>query len=104
MMRPHASHYYTSPHIAAEQVPIRRPILITGMYRTGTTLLQRLLARDPVARSVKLFELHGPLEYPTASKAEYNGNDPDRITAAQSITKGVISNIAVFVICDDIGR
>ena len=34
-----------------ERVEIRRPLFIVGFPRTGSTLLQRLLARDPAARS-----------------------------------------------------
>ena len=35
------------PHLAAYEQPIERPIVVTGLPRSGTTLLQRLLTADP---------------------------------------------------------
>jgi Sulfotransferase family len=43
------------PDIAA--VPVARPLLIAGFGRTGSTLLQHLLALDPNARTPLLWEL-----------------------------------------------
>jgi hypothetical protein len=42
-------------------VPVARPIVILGLPRTGTTLLQRLLARDPGLRSLPYWEAMAPL-------------------------------------------
>ncbi|GAB7051317.1 sulfotransferase family protein [Catenuloplanes indicus] len=39
---------------------IARPILVTGLPRTGTTLLHRMLGVHPAARAPKLWELLGP--------------------------------------------
>lgn len=41
--------------------PCERPIFIVGMPRTGTTFLQRLLARDPGLRHLPLWESMSPL-------------------------------------------
>lgn len=41
---------------------VRRPIFVTGMPRTGTTFLHRLLALDPVARSPLCYELLDPVQ------------------------------------------
>ncbi|MFO0558345.1 MAG: sulfotransferase [Polyangiales bacterium] len=41
--------------------PIAPPIFILGLPRTGTTLLQRMLASIEGARSPKLFELYRPI-------------------------------------------
>lgn len=40
---------------------IEAPIVITGLPRTGTTLLHRLLAQDPVNRAPKLWEIMHPV-------------------------------------------
>lgn len=40
---------------------MRAPILITGMPRTGSTLLQRLMSEDPSSRSPRTYEMEAPL-------------------------------------------
>jgi hypothetical protein len=40
---------------------LRAPFIITGLPRTGSTLLQRLMAEDPDARSPLTFEMESPL-------------------------------------------
>jgi len=40
---------------------IQAPLIITGLPRTGSTLLQRLLAEDPDSRSPLTFEMEAPL-------------------------------------------
>jgi len=46
------------PEILAE--PVRRPLFIVGLPRTGSTLLQRLLSRDPAVRSLQTWEMMLP--------------------------------------------
>lgn len=53
--------------------PIRRPLYIIGLPRTGTTLLYNLLAQDPGARVPLLWELMRPSPPP---KKETRTNDP----------------------------
>lgn len=65
-------------HPEVMQIPIRRPIMILGLHRSGTTLLQRLLSVDPAARSTKFFELWSDVEYPATSREEYYTNAPHR--------------------------
>ena len=43
-----------------EQTPIKKPLVIVGLPRTGTTLLHHLLAQDPSARVPRLWELLQP--------------------------------------------
>ncbi len=43
------------------QLPLIPPIIIIGLPRTGTTLLHRMLALDPVHRGVPMWELLRPL-------------------------------------------
>jgi len=51
-----------SPDILEQ--PIERPIFITGLPRTGTTLLQRLFAQDTRLRSPKYWEMERPCPPP----------------------------------------
>jgi len=46
------------PGIESRQIP--RPIVIAGLQRSGTTLLHRLLAADPEARSLSAWEALNP--------------------------------------------
>ena len=65
------------PEIAG--IPVRRPLLITGFGRTGSTLLHNLLALDPHARAPRLWELWAPSPPPHPETA---ASDP-RIETAQ---------------------
>jgi len=51
-------------------VPIQRPLIITGLPRTGTTLLHRLLAQDPQFRWLRLWELLQPCPPPDLTSAD----------------------------------
>src|SRR5262245_29545185 len=70
------------PEIAAEAV--RRPLFVTGLPRTGTTLLHGLLAQDPGNR----VPLHWESVYPSPppDRARYT-RDP-RIAAAERQVRG----------------
>lgn len=57
-LRIHAS-FERDPSLADE--PIRAPLFVTGLQRTGTTKLQRLLAADPQARSLASWEALDPI-------------------------------------------
>lgn len=54
-----------NPGIAAEE--IRRPLVITGLPRTGTTLLHSLLALDPASRAPLTWETVYPSPPPEAA-------------------------------------
>src|SRR5438034_4712201 len=43
------------------ETPLTPPIVVTGLPRTGTTLLHRLLAQDPASRAPPLEELITPI-------------------------------------------
>ena len=60
------------------RVPVRRPIFIVGPGRTGTTLLQRLLALDPQLRVPRYWELY----YPTPAPDPASDTTDPRIAAA----------------------
>jgi hypothetical protein len=61
------------------EVPVRRPLLVAGFGRTGSTLLHNLLALDPNARAPLLWELWTPSPPP---RPETASTDP-RIEIAQ---------------------
>jgi hypothetical protein len=56
------------PEILDEK--IERPIIIAGLARTGTTLLQRLLDQDPANRSPRNWEMNDPVPPPEPSTYE----------------------------------
>jgi hypothetical protein len=65
------------PEIA--EIPVRRPLLITGFGRTGSTLLHNLLALDPHSRAPLLWEIWTPSP---PARPETTTSDP-RIEIAQ---------------------
>ena len=52
---------YVSKHPAASEIPIKRPVFILGFPRTGTTLIQNLLALDGDRRALEFWELISPV-------------------------------------------
>jgi hypothetical protein len=55
------------PEIRA--VPIHRPLFVTGLPRSGTTLLHRLLSQDPQARPLLFWETLEPSPPPGSARA-----------------------------------
>jgi len=66
------------PEVLDEE--IRRPLFVTGLPRSGTTMLQGLLATDPGNRYLRAWEARYPVPAPTA---ETSDTDP-RIAKAES--------------------
>ncbi|HEY8153549.1 MAG TPA: sulfotransferase [Myxococcota bacterium] len=58
----------TRPEIAREEV--RAPIFITGLPRTGTSILHELLAQDPAHRAPLHWEVRSPCPPPEAASFE----------------------------------
>ena len=71
--------YKTQPEIEDEQ--ITEPVFVLGLGRSGTTILQDVLSRDPQFRSVRKWEALFP--WPTPEPETYD-TDP-RIAKAQGI-------------------
>lgn len=77
-----AEHWFTQqPEIARES--IEAPIVVVGMMRSGTTLLQRLLARDPRLYSALGWEIGEPAPRPGT---DWSAPDP-RVADGEAITK-----------------
>jgi hypothetical protein len=47
-------------HPSIRELPVRRPLIVVGPPRTGTTLLYHLLAKDPGARPLLTWEANFP--------------------------------------------
>lgn len=63
-------------HPEVADVPVPAPLFVTGLQRTGTTLLQRLLAAAPGLRGLRSWEALDPI--PTSALL---GVEPRRLTA-----------------------
>ena len=50
---------------ALGDVPVRRPVFVTGLPRTGTTFLHRLLVADPSAQGLELWLAEAPKPRPS---------------------------------------
>jgi len=68
-----------------DRIPVRRPLFILDSGRTGSTLLQALLALDPAARTPRRWELMDPSPPP---RRETRDTDP-RIAWADSLLKSL---------------
>lgn len=66
------------------QVPIRRPLFVTGLPRTGTTLLHNLLSQDPANRTLRLWEILSPSPPPELQNRD---SDPRIEKAKKSVEK-----------------
>jgi len=76
-------HYHQHRDYVERRGKIIAPLIITGLPRSGTTLLQRLISEDPQTRSPYTFELEAPLP-PMANQADPL-NDPRIRTSASSL-------------------
>ncbi len=63
---------YRKTHPEVEEQRIEKPLFVLGLPRTGTTLLQELLAQDPAHRSPLSWELDDPCPPTAAPLAEDN--------------------------------
>ncbi|HID52243.1 MAG TPA: sulfotransferase [Anaerolineae bacterium] len=85
-IRLRAVHYHQQyPEIS--QMRWERPVFITGLPRTGSTLLHKLLCQDPAARAPYFWELLMPAPL---APADTTANDP-RIRLAQTRLRQVRS-------------
>src|SRR5919197_1503277 len=54
-------HRLLEEHPEVERLPFDGPLVVVGLFRTGTTLLQNLLAQHPDVRAPQLWELMHPV-------------------------------------------
>ncbi len=62
--------------------PEKPPLYLVGMPRTGTTLLQRMLAADPSARPLLFWEAYYPVRTPTRFGAPRSAATRQRVAVA----------------------
>lgn len=78
-------HYHANRQFVDANGRFERPLIVTGMPRTGTTLLQRLLAEDPNSRSPYSFEMEEPL--PPLREGDDPLDDPRIQSSATAIRR-----------------
>jgi len=66
-------------------IPVKAPIIIAGLARTGTTMLHRLIAQDPRIRSLASWEAISPAP---PKKSSWRKKDP-RFAQAAFVAKGL---------------
>ncbi len=76
-------------HPEVEDEEIREPVFVTGLPRSGTTIMQEILGADPASRTVRMWEAKYPCPPPTPDdprpdprieRAEALATMQDRIT------------------------
>ncbi|KCV70845.1 hypothetical protein H696_03202 [Fonticula alba] len=91
---------FVDEHPEIVDVKIDRPIIIVGLPRTGSTLLQGLMSRDPASRSPYFFEMiqfHNPT--PPTTKEGF-ATDPrikmteDRLKTLDSLAPGSVAEMS----------
>eukprot|EP01102_Stenamoeba_stenopodia_P005616 TRINITY_DN1635_c0_g1_i1.p1 TRINITY_DN1635_c0_g1~~TRINITY_DN1635_c0_g1_i1.p1 ORF type:complete len:385 (+),score=71.16 TRINITY_DN1635_c0_g1_i1:449-1603(+) len=88
------NHIIKNPQI--KNIPIRRPLIITGLWRTGTTMLYNLISQDPKSRSPQLWEIQKPIPPPERAtyKTDPRIQDVNRdVSAVEFLTAGEHKNI-----------
>jgi hypothetical protein len=77
-------------------VPIRSPIFIFGLGRSGTTFLHRLLSLDPKVRSPRLWELVQPVPSEDVKDGSpQSAFDEDRAKRKEIIRKGMEERLSM---------
>jgi hypothetical protein len=83
-------HEARHPEIRDEE--IGAPLVIVGLARTGTTMLHRLLSRDPALHSARWWEVRFPAPFPGW---DWQAADP-RIAAAHEQVDWILANQPVL--------
>jgi hypothetical protein len=78
------NYFKENPDVAS--VPIRSPVFVMGLPRTGTTFLHRLLSLDPAVRAPITWELLAPVPEPNGSSSQEE-HENDRAKRAKYIKK-----------------
>ncbi|KAJ3293548.1 hypothetical protein HDU79_000250 [Rhizoclosmatium sp. JEL0117] len=76
---------YVIAHPEIQKVQIKSPLVILGLFRSGTTLLHRLLAQDPKARAFKLWEMISVYDEANPPPTEETYENHQNIAKAEQI-------------------
>jgi len=74
-------------HPEIEDIPVEAPVFVVGLRRTGTTLMQRLLAKDPGLRALSSWEGINPA--PLSEKELAPGELDPRMRIADMAEKAI---------------
>jgi hypothetical protein len=74
---------YVRAHPEVNDAPVKRPLVILGLPRTGTTLASNLLAADPARRSLLSWEVGDPIPPPTSESLYTDPRALARLSAEQ---------------------
>jgi hypothetical protein len=83
-------YYHSNKEYIKANGRVKAPVIITGLPRSGTTLLHRLLSEDPNTRSPYTFEMEAPTPPMTAHA---NPLEDSRIKSSEDIV-GTLSRLA----------
>jgi hypothetical protein len=83
-------YYHSNKEFINANGEVKAPVIITGLPRSGTTLLHRLMSEDPNTRSPYTFEMEIPIPPMTL---ESNPLDDPRIKSSQDVV-GRLSRLA----------
>jgi hypothetical protein len=73
-------------HPEIRELPVREPVFVLGLQRTGTTLLHRLLTCEPALRPLLSWEALNPAPFPGVAAS--GGRDP-RMRLAEIAERGL---------------
>jgi len=71
-------------HPEIEELPVRGPVDVTGLPRTGTTALGNMLSLDPQFRSLRMWEQRKPCPPPTI---DGEATDPRRLAYVDEVAQ-----------------
>lgn len=71
-------------HPEIKELPVRGPVDVTGLPRTGTTALGNMLSLDPQFRSLRMWEQRKPCPPPTL---ESEATDPRRLAYVDEVAQ-----------------
>jgi len=86
------------------EVPIRKPLFVLGMARTGSTLLYNLLDQDPNNRSPKFWEFYYTNKHlstpPKSPEVEFSEAARKNLQQIDTIAPGYIENVSKSHVLD----
>jgi hypothetical protein len=83
-------YYHSNKEYIEARGKLKAPVIITGLPRSGTTLLHRLMSEDPNTRSPYTFEMEVPIPPMTS---ETNPMEDPRIKSSEDVI-GTLSRLA----------
>jgi hypothetical protein len=83
VMNLHNAMKFVQDNPAVRELPITQPVFVTGLFRSGTTFLHRLLALDPQFRSPLMWELMEPAPSPSPKLHSGSKAEADEVRALE---------------------